>query len=358
MKEIILSDHVGDQIREREAERREEHESRMSAHRKLKSAAARGHQIRAAAYREDRARREDKLRKNPFPLFLHVFVGMAGFVALQLWRTSGEFYIDSSDPAIWLFAGVGVLVGFLTRFLFRRLYLGSPPKREPISAPVQRQAGDDENIWRAGQEGEDRLSEAFHRDLGDEWTLLKGYKNPGGEIDQILVGPPGVIAIEIKNYTGRVHIDGDRWTRDRYDNYGNLVGSGEPITDRGGRSPSAQVNASADILQRFLDRQSSGAGRVSRAVILTHDKAEFGRMSNPSVDYALTLNAIRRRPSKSDMLRRPARFNRNRAGRIANLIQRDHRYHAADGGQRRRGGGKGTRPKQQRRRGAFRARTP
>ena len=346
MKEITLSDFVGDQIRERETKRREEHESQMSAHRKRESAAAKRHRIKSEKYREDRAKREDKLRKNPFPLVLYVFGGFAVFVALLLWRTSGEFYIDSSDPVIWGFAGGGVLAVFLTRFIFRRLYLGSPPKMERFSAPVQRQAGDDEHVLRAGQEGEDRLAEAFRRDLGDEWTLLKGYKNPGGEIDQILVGPPGVIAIEIKNYTGRVHIDGDRWTRDRYDNYGNLVGSGEPMTDRGGRSPSDQVNASADILQRFLNRQSSGAGRVSRAVVLTHDKAELGRMSNPSVDYALTLNAIRRRGRNSDMLRRPARFDRNGAQQIVNLIERDHRYHAGGGGK------KGSRPKQQRQRRA------
>lgn len=349
MKEITLSDFVGDQIREREAARRGEHESQMSAHRKRESAAAKRHRIRSEKYHEDRAKREDKLRKTPFPLILYVCVGFAVFVALLLWRTSGEFYIDSSAPAIWGFVGVGVLVGFLTRFIFRWLYLGSPPKRERFSAPVQRQAGDNESILKAGQEGEDRLAEAFRRDLGDEWTLLKGYKNPGGEIDQILVGPPGVIAIEIKNYTGRVHIDGDRWTRDRYDNYGNLVGSGEPMVDGGGRSPSDQVNASADRLQWFLDSQSSGAGRVSRAVVLTHDKAELGRMSNPSVDYALTLNAIRRRGRNSDMLRRPARFDRQGAQQIVNLIERDHRYHA-NGGGKRRGGGKGTRPQNQRRR--------
>lgn len=326
MKEIILSDHVGDQIRKRETKRQRDFQSGMSS------------------YRSASARRKAAFRRR-MPLWIILFLAAYSASLFALWRAAG-------GPSDFAAAGGGFILTMtlsslaLASLVFLIGYWIFMPRRPRLAS-----AGDDESIWRAGQEGEDRLSEAFHRDLGDDWTLLKGYKNPGGEIDQILVGPPGVIAIEIKNYTGRVHIDGDRWTRDRYDNYGNLVGSGEPIADRGGRSPSAQVNASADILQRFLDRRSSGAGRVSRAVVLTHDKAQFGRMSNPSVDYALTLNAIRRKPSKSAMLRRPARFDRKGAGRIANLIKRDHRYHAAGGG-RKRGGGKGTRPKQQRQRRA------
>ena len=324
MKEIVLSDFVGDQVRERESERRWDFQSGMSN------------------YRSTSARRKASIRRG-MPFLIALFAILWAALFFPLWRVAGgpSDFAAASDGFILTMTLSSLALASLVFLIGYWIFMPRRPRLAP--------AGDDENIWRAGQEGEDRLAEAFRRDLGDDWTLLKGYKNPGGEIDQILVGPPGVIAIEIKNYTGRVHIDGDRWTRDRYDNYGNLVGSGEPIADRGGRSPSDQVNASADILQRFLDRQSSGAGRVARAVVLTHDRAEFGRMSNPSVDYALTLNAIRRRPSKSDMLRRPARFNRKSAGRVANLIERDHRYHAS-GGQQRRGGG--MRPKQQRQRRA------
>lgn len=321
MKEIILSDHVGDQIRKRETKRQRDFQSGMSS------------------YRSASARRKAAFRRRA-PLWIILFLAAYSASLFALWRAAGgpsDFAAASSEFVLTMtlsslaLAALVFLIGY-------RIFM---PRKPRLAS-----AGDDESIWRAGQEGEDRLAEAFRRDLGDDWTLLKGYKNPGGEIDQILVGPPGVIAIEIKNYTGRVHIDGDRWTRDRYDNYGNLVGSGEPMTDRGGRSPSDQVNASADRLQWFLDSQSSGAGRVSRAVVLTHDKAELGRMSNPSVDYALTLNAIRRRGRNSDMLRRPARFDRNGAQQIVNLIERDHRYHASGGGK------KGTRPKQQRQRRA------
>ena len=128
--------------------------------------------------------------------------------------------------------------------------------RRPQRAP----GGDAESIWRAGKEGEDRVAAALGGVLVDDWTMFRGYRNPGGEIDQVLVGPSGVVAIEVKYVNGKAHIEGDRWTLDRYDNYGNLVERGVPMTDGGGRSPSAQLNAAASRLEWFLSQQSAGAG--------------------------------------------------------------------------------------------------
>ncbi len=289
-----------------------------------------------SGYMSARARRRASFRKRA-PLLIILFIALWSALFFALWRMADgppEFSAASGGfiLAITAFSLAAAAALFLIGYAILM------PRRPRLAS-----AGDDESRWRVGREGEDNLAEAFRRDLGDEWTLLKGYKNPGGEIDQILVGPPGVIAIEIKNYSGAVRISGDRWTRDRYDRYGNLVAS-EPMADGGGRSPSVQVNAAASILQRFLNERLSGAaGRVSRAVILTHDNLRLGKVSNPTVDYILTLNDIRRRPGESAMLSRPARFDRKGAGRIVNLIQRDHQYYNN-------GGGQGTRPKQQRQR--------
>ena len=333
MKEIILSDYVGDQIRKRETERRRDFQSGMSG------------------YMSARARRMASLRRSA-PILMALFIVLWSALFFALWR--------AADGPQDFAAASGGFILTITAFslaaaaaLFLIGYAIFMPRRPRLAS-----AGDDESRWRVGREGEDNLAEAFRRDLGDEWTLLKGYKNPGGEIDQILVGPPGVIAIEIKNYSGAVRVSGDMWMRDRHDRNGNLM-SREPIADGGGRSPSVQVNAAASILQRFLNDWSSGAAvRVSRAAILTHANLKLGNVSNPTVDYILTLNDIRRRPSKSAMLNRPARFDRNGAGRIVNLIQRDHQYHNNGGGRGTRpqnqNGGKGTRPKQRRRRAAAR----
>ena len=56
----------------------------------------------------------------------------------------------------------------------------------------------------AGMEGELLVAKHLDATLGDEWVLVRGYKNRCGEIDDILVGPQGVMAIEVKhrNATG------------------------------------------------------------------------------------------------------------------------------------------------------------
>ena len=320
MKEIVLSDHVGENVRRLESKRRGDYQSGMSD------------------YESKRARRKASVRQR-MPLLAILFAVLWAALFFVLWQMAGgapdftasnEFILTITLSSLAL-AALAFLIGY-------RVYMPSRPRRAP--------GGDAENIWRAGKEGEDRVAAALGGVLGDDWTLFRGYRNPGGEIDQVLVGPSGVIAIEVKYVNGKAHISGDTWTLDRYDNYGNLVERGAPMSDGGGRSPSAQLNAAAARLEWFLSQQSAGAGKVSRAVILSHDKSALGRVSKPSEDYALTLQDVRRRGLKSAMLNRPPRFNRDGAARIARLIERDHRYHANG-----RGGG---RTRHRRRRAARR----
>jgi hypothetical protein len=44
----------------------------------------------------------------------------------------------------------------------------------------------------AGVAGERLAAAGLGRALGDEWTLLRGYRNRRGEIDLVLVGPRGL----------------------------------------------------------------------------------------------------------------------------------------------------------------------
>jgi hypothetical protein len=66
-----------------------------------------------------------------------------------------------------------------------------------------------------------------------------------------LLGPRGLVAIEVKNQSVTVDCDGDRWRFVRYDRYGNQVDQGE-LADRRGRSPSVQLNEPAGQLEEFL----------------------------------------------------------------------------------------------------------
>ena len=75
-------------------------------------------------------------------------------------------------------------------------------------------------------EGERLAAVAFGRVLGDDWALLRGYRNTRGEVDQILIGPAGFLAVEVKHRNATVHVNGDHWTFDKYDRYGNHVETG------------------------------------------------------------------------------------------------------------------------------------
>ncbi len=99
--------------------------------------------------------------------------------------------------------------------------------------------------------GEQHVASELGRVLGDDWVLMRGYCNRRGEIDHLLLGPPGLVAIESKHLNATVHCDGDSWRFEKFDKYGNLVARGS-LSDRGGRSPSVQLNEPADLLEQFL----------------------------------------------------------------------------------------------------------
>src|SRR5271167_4689665 len=124
-----------------------------------------------------------------------------------------------------------------------RLAVAGWKEKRGVPRPPIPAAGhtDTEEKLLAGIAGEQQVAVELGLALDDEWTLLRGYRNRRGEIDHLLPGPQGLFAIEVKNLNATVHVDGDRWRADKYDNYGNLVEQ-RTIADRTGRSPSAQLN--------------------------------------------------------------------------------------------------------------------
>ena len=189
-------------------------------------------------------------------------------------------------------------------------------------APATWSADTDERI-RAGIAGEHLVAVELGRALDDDWTLLHGYRNRRGEIDHLLLGPLGLFAIEVKNVNATVHIDGDRWRADKYDNYGNLVEQ-RPIADRTGRSPSEQVNEPADDLEHFL-RQRGQPAAIQRAVVLTHRRSRLGRVRDPTVEVGTSTGDL------LGLLRDPAspaaRLGPGQRIQIERLIRQDHAFH-------------------------------
>lgn len=192
-----------------------------------------------------------------------------------------------------------------------------PPPPPPSDRPFTTNQG---AKLAAGMEGEkivaNRLSEIF----GDEWTLVQGYRNGHGEVDQLLLGPQGLVAIEVKHRNATVHPKGDVWRFEKFDKYGNQVKDGF-ITDGRGRSPSRQVNEIAAELEEFLARRGQPIA-VGRLVVLSHPRAGLGHYEdltvNVSTDVDFVVEVVQSLGTRLD----PARQET-----IEQLIVRDHQFH-------------------------------
>ncbi len=204
--------------------------------------------------------------------------------------------------------------------------LGRAPSR-PVFYHV---ATDQDEILTAGIAGEQLVANELGRALGDDWVLLRGYRNRSGEIDHLLLGPRGLFAMEVKHRNATVYIDGDDWRFDKYDRFGNLVEQGR-ITDRGGRSPSRQVNDSADELQQFLNRRRQQVA-IQRIVILTHPRSELGGHRNLTVAVATSMEFVLDLVNGSPSALQPPQLTD-----LQQLIEQDHRFHLTHSGPARKG---------------------
>jgi hypothetical protein len=192
---------------------------------------------------------------------------------------------------------------------------------KPARQPNDTETDTEEKI-RAGIAGERLVAADLGRALGDDWTLLHGYRNRRGEIDHLLLGPRGLFAIEVKNINATVHVDGDRWQADKYDNYGNLVEQ-RPIADRKGRSPSEQLNEPAADLKRFLHERGQPV-TIQKVVILAHKRSRLGRSRHLTVQVGTSAGYLLSLVRESDD---PGKLDERQRAEIERLIRRDHDFH-------------------------------
>ena len=203
--------------------------------------------------------------------------------------------------------------------------LGAMMESKPC-APILEGPDDKERKYLSGREGELKLDEFLGSLLGDKWTVLAGYRNIKGEIDRILVGPLGIFAIEIKNINGLVSCDGDVWTRDKYDRYGNLKESNVLIIDgkEDGRRrcPGKQLNEPADVLERYLGRMFPNC-RICRIVVFTHERATLGTIQNSPVDQVVHISSWK---PESTFAKSSFRLTECDAQKVVRKIEDSHRY--------------------------------
>lgn len=103
-------------------------------------------------------------------------------------------------------------------------------------------------IARKGQEGEEQTLEALRQNLDGNWTLFRNVVLPGknkADIDAVLVGPTGVWALEIKNFTGAHRNFGEHWE--------TTGGKRRTLLKK---SPSRQAKDNATRLSNFFQADS------------------------------------------------------------------------------------------------------
>lgn len=190
--------------------------------------------------------------------------------------------------------------------------------RPPVTA---RRVSDREESLKAGIKGEDMVAAGLGGMLSNDWTLLRGYRNRRGEIDHLLLGPQGLVAIEVKHQNGTVHCDGDDWWLDKYDQYGNQVEPRKRIADRGGRSPSVQLNEPADQLEGFLSSRGHTVS-IQRVVLFTHPRSKIGNCRNPAVRIGTSADSVIKLLKGSRSV-----VDAGQLAEFERLIVRDHRFH-------------------------------
>jgi len=273
MQHIVLSDHPGDQIKRRQAERESNYNAAVAEY----TGKLQVRQARINSLIELRTQAKEQGRH----------LRAAGYACEILLASLGKMFGAWRDR------------------------------------PAMAQAGLDDVLWKNGHEGEERVRDHLGQCLDDSWTWLGGYHNPGGEIDALLVGPSGIYAMEIKNYKGVIECDGDEWSRDKYDNWGHLVRRHEPIADRGGRGPSRQVNEPTDKLEGFLARTVGAGRRISRTVVFSDETATIGAARNITVDG---IYLLRDWDVEATLNKGQIRLTPEDVERTVRQIMRDHRY--------------------------------
>ncbi len=175
----------------------------------------------------------------------------------------------------------------------------------------------------AKAQGERHTAAELARSIGSEWVMLRGYHNEAGQIDQLLLGSRGLVAIGSMWLNATVHCDGDSWRADRFDNYEQFLGR-MSIDDNLGRSPSEQLNEPADTLTDVLRMHGHDIG-VARVILLTYPLSRLGKCRKPEVTIFTSVSDL-----TSWLHRLPRALDAATCTAIEKLIVTDQRSRSAN----------------------------
>lgn len=176
------------------------------------------------------------------------------------WNTPGVERVVSPATiiAIVILLAVGIALGWLLNQL--------------IDLALKRMNRAIKN-YQKGREGEDRVVDALRQGLDGKWTLFRNITLPGrnqADLDAVLVGPPGIWALEIKNLSGEYRNIGEHW---------EVRGNGRQHLLR--KSPSRQAQNNAARLSSFF--RADGIGQWVTPVVVWAAAEGSLSVENPSV---------------------------------------------------------------------------
>ncbi len=127
-------------------------------------------------------------------------------------------------------------------------------------------------VYSGGLEGEKRVAKLLNNSLSDEYYLMNGtyFRDGGGDIDHIVLGPNGLFVIETKNWSGRITCNGDEWNRDNRHKKSDYT------------SPSRQVKKNASRVQKAIEASGTLRVWVEGIVVFSNRHADL-HLNYPSV---------------------------------------------------------------------------
>lgn len=119
-----------------------------------------------------------------------------------------------------------------------------------------------------GERGENDVAQSLGTVLDDRYTLIRNLVLPDekADIDGVLVGPFGILVLEVKNFNSRdiYKCEGDKWF---YRKPGQRYRTMQ-------KSPTKQAQFNRDSLRRYLDQRNLRGIPVHALVVISNPEAK------------------------------------------------------------------------------------
>jgi hypothetical protein len=145
--------------------------------------------------------------------------------------------------------------------------------------------------WRQGFEGEVATAKTLRRLVADGWLVLNDIDIRYGNLDHVVVGPPGIFLLETKSLNGLLTIDHGvlsvRWREDPSDGYEN-------------RRLTPRMEALARSVSRRLERDGISDAPIQPVVVLWGNFEQRSMRSKGHVAWVHgkeLVGMLRRRPT-------------------------------------------------------------